>query len=304
MSRTCEALSGVEVVLMGGIPSLIYTSTANTSVEDPIVRRFDSVAEKIVVTNELNKFMLGHFLSTLVRGVPLVGECLFFLYEFAILSGSRKILFPLCYIRCILMWLLEYTYDDSCVRVGCAEPIRKIWHMSDINLISNTDRGKAWEFLIDVAILLRAMYCYLPGERFPLLNKVPADGIMCFDIPDDIATLETAKTFIEERLRSSREWLCVFHPKNSQFPLFDGFIGICKEDGTITISGYQDKSGNDYPSGPAPEWVNGGAYLIRGKAPKKAGTDKAGTWIYLSEEEVLDLLGTSLSLVYASAWPN
>lgn len=54
-----------------------------------------------------------------------------------------------------------------------------------------------WQMLVDVAILVRGLDCYLRGKIFPFLNSKPTNGVRYIEIPDNIVTVISAREFIE-----------------------------------------------------------------------------------------------------------
>jgi hypothetical protein len=99
MSNACSAITPAEVMLYGGIPSLIYSVKAMNEMtpEERFFKKF--------VRHSCDQGLLKLFVVSVVTGQRIDGIALF--DEFSIVSEDGKIRWPLCYIACILKTFKE-----------------------------------------------------------------------------------------------------------------------------------------------------------------------------------------------------
>ena len=290
MSVQCEALTPSEVMLYGGIPSLIYSikSMHEMTPSERFFRKFPP--RSLASAPELLKF----FVASVLDGVRRPEIAMF--DEFSFMPEVGKIRWPLCYIACILE-----TFEDNeatrAVRDNCAALSVSA---------QTTESGKEWECVLNIAIIFRCQYQSYFGSDSPFdivpLGIKPA--VICRTIPAELTTQVSIRDFIthsRSSCLSSGPCVLVLVPSYSKFPDFDGFVVYCPDASTEIIYGYQAKTKRTYPKRDCPDWVKEGL-LLRGNSPTKGSLRKQ--WNYMSPDDVLSLLGYSLWPMYPASWPD
>lgn len=202
------------------------------------------------------------------------------------------------------------------------EMILKKLYGIDISLLtkhylSSDGRGKGWEMVVQVAVLLR---CWQAATSCCSYSKDGPFGIF-FSGGDketlqvehalvEGATLEEVDACIMEKMAMSGDGVVVATPTNASFSTFDGLL-YCKR--TTAASGkketewqkigYQMKLGRQIPKDCPPRlpgFIGRAAYLINGEDPPEFGYsqgkvshDTAIAWHCMGEDEIRRLLGSS-----------
>jgi hypothetical protein len=163
------------------------------------------------------------------------------------------------------------------------------------------ETGLDWQSVVDVAVLLRGIYAVLSKQHHHLLPFL-ADitSITFLTMSDEYRTLEQARRFIEELAIKQPGHLYIIRSNFAKFPLFDGFLVVNGIPDGKDVVGYQVKLGRNIPRYAVPNWVKRGI-LIRGDAPSSSYVRPDG-WTFMSEEEIKDFLGYSLSRLYPASW--
>ena len=285
MSVQCESLTPSEVMLYGGIPSLIYSIKAMGEM-NPDVR----FSKKIFPRSCRDQNMLKSFIMSVVDGVPRSDVAIF--DEFAVVPEENKIRWPLCYIACIL-GAFEENEATRAVCDNCA---------SLSTYAQTTESGKEWECVLNIAIIFRCLYQSYWGSDSPF-SIVPSGiktTVIFRTIPPEYKTPSSVKKFIEHSSKLSFPSVLVLVPSYSKFPDVDGFVVYCVDPTTKPlIYGYQAKTLRSYPKRNCPEWMEEG-FLLRGKSPAMGSLRKG--WNYMSHGDVLRLLGYSLAPMYPASW--
>lgn len=287
MSNSCSALTPAEVMLYGGIPSLIYS--VKVMHEMTPEERFSKKFEQHSIDGLK---LLKSFVISIVDGERRKDIALF--DEFAVVSEGGKIRWPLCYIACILR-----TFKEN-------EATRAVCENCDSlsSYVQVTESGKEWECVLNIAIIFRCLYQSYWGSSSPF-SMVPSGiepTVICRTIPHELQTFPHVMAYIAQILGSQcLPCLLVLVPSYSKFPDVDGFVVYCQNITAPVIYGYQAKTGRAYPKHDAPTEMTKGL-LLRGKAPAM-GSLRRG-WEYMSREGVQRLLGYSLAPMYPEAWPD
>lgn len=202
-----------------------------------------------------------------------------------------KIRWPLCYIACILK---AFKLNEATHAV-CGYCDALSTHAQE------TESGKEWECVLNIAIVFRCLYQAYYGSESPF-SIVPCGiepSVICRTIPAELKTQSSIRDFIAHS-RASGPCLLLLVPSSSKFPDFDGFVVYCPDETTETIFGYQAKTSRTYPKNACPDWMEEGL-LLRGNSPT-VGSLRRG-WKYMSQQDVLSLLGYSLCPMYPASWP-
>jgi hypothetical protein len=285
MSNMCSAITPAEVMLYGGIPSLIYSVKAmnEMSPEERFFKKF--------VRHSCEPDLLKFFVSSVVTGQRIDAIARF--DEFSIVSEGNKIRWPLCYIACIL----KAFEQNEATHAVCDYCDSLSTHAQE------SESGKEWECVLNIAIIFRCLYQAYYGSESPF-NIVPLGTkptVMCRTIPPEIKTFSAVKELAEFLSSKRSPCLLVLVPSYSKFPDVDGFVVYCGVEPALVVCGYQAKTGRAYPKKDAPPEVTR-ALLLRGKAPAM-GSLRRG-WGYMSREDVQHLLGYSLEPMYPDSWPD
>lgn len=286
MSDMCRAITPAEVMMYGGIPSLIYSVKAMHEMTPK--ERFSNKFGLHSCDPDLLKF----FVLSVVMGERR-GEIALF-DEFSIVSEGNKIRWPLCYIACILKAFKQ----NEATRAVCD-------YCDSLSTYAQaTESGKEWECVLNIAIIFRCLYQSYWADQSPFTIVPPGiePKVMCSTIPHEFQTLPQVMGHIADlTARISVPCLMVLVPAYSKFPDVDGFVVYCGVGAKTLVYGYQAKTGRAYPKKPAPKQLTK-ALLLRGKSPAKGSLQRG--WAYMSREGVERLLGYSLEPMYPDSWPD
>ena len=210
----------------------------------------------------------------------------------------NRMRWPLCYVACIIE-MFKPRVDNNLL-----SPLTDCF--SSLQFYSTqTDSGKDWEVIIEIALLFRFYANKFSNFGVPLnLLSRPqqAADVQYISIPGELNTLGKARTFIKDKVAVCiKSTLILFVPLLNSFPVFDGFAVFteCDNGGRRTIiSGYQAKKGRPTPTAAVPAWVNGGGWLLRGRAAGTQHRPESG-WTYMTQQDICDdILGYSLAPIY------
>lgn len=288
MSVQCESLTPAEVMLYGGIPSLIYSVKAMHEMKPDV--RF---AKKISSRSCRDQNMLKSFILSVVDGERRSNIAIF--DEFSVVPEEDKIRWPLCYIALILKLFHEneasHAVCDNCDSLS--------------TYAQTTESGKEWECVINIAIIFRCLYQSFSagGSPFSIVPSGIKPTVICRTLPSEYNKSFSVKGFIERYFKSSSSFPCVLVlvPSYFKFPEMDGFVVYWDHTAQPLIYGYQAKTSRRCPIRRCPDWMEKG-FLVRVRSPSK-GSLRNG-WNYMSEEDVLSLLGYSLLPMYPDSWPE
>ena len=170
--------------------------------------------------------------------------------------------------------------------------------------VQETESGKEWECVLNIAIIFRCLYqaYYGSDSPFSIVPLGTKPTVKCRSLPPEIKTFPAVIEQIKEILNSERTpCLLVLVPSHSKFPDVDGFVVYYEVEHKLEVCGYQAKTGRAYPKKDAPQNLTR-ALLLRGKAPA-TGCLRRG-WGFMSSEDVQQLLGYSLEPMYPDTWPD
>lgn len=282
-----------QVVLFGGIPSLLFCSLTNMASITPKVRfRLDLLSNPIAEVEQAQLFV--QFVEEILSGDQKHSLVRRF-DKFSSVDETNKSHWPLCFISPILAALSQLPV------------VHKITSLIDYDLsvlAARTETGLDWEIIVQIAILLR---CICPPDSeicvpfFGNRNRRRVLETLCVTIPAENHTLEDAHNFIVGFVDSVAVGTILYiTPQYAKFPDYDGFLVYKAVDEHTVVVGIQVKLTRGYPKHPVPTWIEK-AILIRGNAPERPNyKDK---WIYLSKEVMMGLLGTSMAPLYPHSWP-
>ena len=243
MGDACMVLTGAEVMYYGAIPSLIYSvKQAGYKVRS----KLKNIPMGIKDTNEDLSLVLAEILT----GIQCASSnSMRFLDAFGSIDKDERISWPMCYIEVIFSW---FHSNKNSVRV--VELMKSfVSHSQELKT------GKEWEKLVQIGLMLQLMNLHYRGFQHQVLYsfKIPSGEkpeVMVAQLLPEIDTIEIAYEFILSYVKNetSRSCLILFIPTNAQFALLDGFIVYRRENATISIKGFQSKTGNEYPKKDVP----------------------------------------------------
>ena len=293
MSPDCSTLTPLQIAYLGGIPSLIYSTHVNK--EDSPSIRFRS--QRIFIEPADKMRILAAFVEEFLTGKRITGRSALF-DMFSVVPEHNRMRWPLCYVICIIDLF-------SSKLTSYLSPLKKC--LNNLEVFSAlSDSGKDWEVIIEIALLFRFYANMLSDLSVPLGLLEPtqrATHVQYISMPGDCDTLDKAHKFIASNVTlCTKPTLILFSPLLTKFPVFDGFAVFTErdEDGhrSTVISGYQARKGTSTPVAAVPAWVNGGGWLLRGKAAATEHLTESG-WIYMTEQDICDeILGYSLAPIY------
>ena len=296
MDPSCAALNKAEVALYGGIPSLIYVAKKQyisivDRVEDSRIWNDSKFTNNLQQTLEL-------LVKSLLDGQRSSNSSIDPLYEFSMSRRDSKVLWPLSYVKVILMKLPKLPATEAIVQT-----------IDDLEVYAKkSESGLDWECVITIGVMLRCVDSLLRGSTVPfkLANASQVFDVKYISMLDDVKTLDDAKSCIEMELADAPcGTLTLFVPTYHSFPLFDQFLAIRTASTTqekemkieSKIVGLQCKEGKGIPNQSCPDWITCG-FLLRGQAPSTSYKSRDSKWHYYSKSDTLSMLGFSLGSLY------
>lgn len=287
-----EAVTKAETIYYSSIPSLIYCAKNH---EETVFARFSREHLAIPTYGPSADAVPRSILSTLEDGVRRGYG--FRKFEQFSESTISTILWPMCYIGCILRLLL------SLQRLQLAKIITDVLPIDNETVHS----GKEWEDVVLIAILLKCL-----GAKFGIstgpFGMVQGDDvpIVVYEVlPSEISTLEDADKYINIKVSkcgSSVIIVAVF--SYARFPLLDGLIFYKSVSGNVITMhklGWQSKAGIETSTSNknVPDWLSR-IYLLRGRTLTDDYVN--GKWECLGRKRVQSLLGYSLGPLIPSMY--
>ena len=365
MSNECANVTALDVAFYGGIPPLIYcvkmfqlcyedryryggTPRAMTNLRDRCYYGTEGSIEDS--TGELSKkfalLLYSRLIGEFVTGSPCWAsvsvltpdaELHRMFYQFSYMTASGQLIWPLCYMRCILeeMWVDQYNSfrEAHWALLSLLERLAK-----QVTAGQSDKKGKGWELVLQIGILLNCIDCYLNQRvEYPLseasrpFSLVPAgtrSEVGYLELSPNIKTADGAWAYILEKLEEYDEpTIILVVPMHAAFPMYDMFLvytpgttaaAAASEPGPVAdgqaldtlyvrVAGIQTtkrRKGMKQPIPGIPAFVNSGSYLAHGHSGKRArGTSPPPPgWMSLSEVEVQRLLGFSLAPLASIDW--
>lgn len=205
----------------------------------------------------------------------------------------KKIKWPLCYIGGVCGL---YIFNCSAV-----ESIADLINVDIISYSQVLKSRKDWELIVAVAIALRCLNSSLNGKKgiFVLCEEIMFPYYKIVEIPPENKTLNSCSTFIDEVLSKLKpNSFVLLVPTHSRITHCDILLAYKSFDLVSKIIGFQVKVTNVVNTkDEIPVWIEA-VYVVEGKVSDK-GERKKNKFIFLIEEQVLNLLGFSLSAIHA-----
>ena len=303
MAEDLNSITGCQVALYGGIPSLIYC-VLHEPKEVSIRHRYDiaNIRTKLAAV-EQPKQVLAAFVSALIDGIisPEISLFKSFGYvRYDYVKDRDFIYWPLCYIECI--------FSDFKLK-EMELPNKMVKHLSEkLKTFSGMAKsGLDWEIIVQFSLLFHCLNSQLNDTKgpFEIVWNAPPKAVSLVNMPSECQTLDAFHRWWINYLKTASFVLpCVVLMESTfvSFPHVDGFIIDITDRTKYTIYVYQCKLKTGYPTKNLPSWIKKG-YLIQGDAANKCiGSKRLNTWNYLNKDEILELLGVSLSPLYPSDW--
>lgn len=289
MSKPCQALTALEAVIYGGIPSLIFVTKENHLSPS---HRFD-LSKLPSVLEESSKSFIGELVKCLLTGNIDTERITSRLLEFSIpvknhILGKLQYRWPLCYIPCIFelagsqfKYVNDIYYDIA-------------------SRAKSFDSGLEFESFIQLGIIFQCLDASCNGKKGPfgIVTSGNYPEFMYCILSDDITSLKGAYKYVDSYL--ARQQLQIPSKSNllfvtfscSTFPDIDGLI-VYQIGKVVSYYGIQMKSGRKYPRKNVSDKLTAG-YLIQGNPPSKRNKSQESKWIKLSKTELRNLVGFSL----------
>jgi hypothetical protein len=303
MSPACGSISPAQVMLFGGIPSLIYSvRNGEMTPEERFLRTMQQPIVKKTLRQNPNE-LFQTFVRVVLSGIW--NKELSIFEEFGMTKEQNKFIWPLCYIEHILK-----TFDrHDAGRNFILDNIQSLWGSA-----STVGSGKDWECLINIALAFQCLRYSYDGGSFGPFGDIPQfdpdrekdlELIFCH-LPGELENLSTAMDYLHslQRLTPEKNVLILAVPCSSKFETFDGLLIRQKPQQVAVICGYQAKLGKGTPINSLPEdcaYVLKG-YLLRGR-PVQQSTETRG-WNFLGYADLRDLLGYSFMEFAPANWPT
>ncbi len=305
MHEKCGQLTPLEVALYGRLPSLIYFAKCfKNEIIGGLLESFVVGKLNPFATDDKYQTTIPKFLTALRSGKPTSSNNDAFtirIDSFAYAESGSIIIWPLFFVGVIMDYLL------AGIRLYYPTQIS---FKTEINftltcLSQTTYTGRDWELIVKIAILLQGFSASFCGTRgpFDMFETQVFPHIVSITMPPQIETLERARIWMLQTIQgydNGNPRLFVFTSSFAQFPVYDTFLVAVTT--LIKFVGLQIKLTKAYPTAPAADWLHG-SYLVRGHAPGKTYVSP-GRWVYLSDQQINELLGCSLQKVCPSNWPE
>ncbi|CAJ1394413.1 unnamed protein product [Effrenium voratum] len=286
MHPNCAALTPLEAVYFGYIPSLIYSvKTGDLDLKERFRDILPAAKSEKLPKSFLSEFFTGE------RGPdhdPV--------RAFDALTESPK--------RGQIRWILAYV-GQMCCYLGWKQV--GAWIEELPSWSGKVESGQDWETVLLVALCLR---CYEakysePHELLGLAKGAlrPA-AVYVEKVPQENSTNpEVILAWWKGQRIRTYPYIAVLSPTFSKTEIVDA-MWIYQESATASclVRGMQAKLGSTYPTQDMPLGMLG--LLFRGKAPETSGNLARQRWKYLTASEIQSFLGKSLTAACPAHWPN
>lgn len=301
MSDCCSSLTNAEMLIYGGIPSLIYSRKSQHAINPE--NRVDECTFDI--PDYLSQKIFAKYIWTVLNGrIKQQDRHKYRVFDrFAtlrLINDVKMLQWPLCYLGCVC-GMNEFNNDAA---YAIKNMIKKVeLHAED------EKSGKDWEFIVNIAIALRCLDSSLNGTKgiFDLFDKEVSPDFKLLFLPPDYAKLESIYDYIIGILAETTKPNTIIQlvPSHSQFEVCDGLLLFKDANNEMRASGYQVKLGRGGINNDVfiPSWIDT-VYIIQGNAPVNSSFKRSrdNKIIFLLEEEVFNLLGCSLASLHPSYW--
>jgi hypothetical protein len=246
---------------------------------------------------ENQRTVLSHFIDEVLNGVQIHSDVAVF-YEFSSVPLFGYVVWPLCYILCILQHLF--------LDIPAARSLGNL--INDVFVNANkSETGLDWEALVQSAVFLRCLFSSFTGAAGPLgickQNERP--DIVFLAMTEEYHNIDQVLNFVDKKKNSMRHlpkvYVFVIVFTWAKFPLIDGMLVYWNPLAQVEIQkvvGYQVKLSRAYPKKNVPAGIDS-AYLIRGMP----FNSNIGRWKCMEQKSIEDLLGYSLKGLIPSNWP-
>lgn len=285
--RNCNAITPCAVAYYLGIPSLLYLAFVGKSTsESSVETRFAHIGFE----SNRPTAIYAKFVDALLSGDPSSKDLKVY-HSLSTIAQDGKILFPLCYVNCIVTRFNHYSVSNvqRCIQAldyqtGCFKD------------------GKAWETVVSIAMLLRmedAIHNSAKAGPFNICSCGWAYGarIHLYNISNDAKNTLQAKPQIDDfvsKLEPSCRHLVWCIPQHQGFEQYDGFAIVvdtgCRLQSVIGVQIKEGRAGAG--SRPIPAFVTRSIHLRGHARPTSTHT---GKWEYKTQTDLFEFLGYSLS---------
>jgi hypothetical protein len=295
MFAHAKSLPLAHVLLYHGLPSLIFSvEDGNFDPVDRVHDDFTEMTDKFKMVTVASPERFRQFISQVVDGTEFKPSdpVMKLLQSFSVPQSKGLTRFPLCYIPAIIDELAPF--DSSVI-----SRIKRII-VEDLPMATRSVESRvAFEYIVELAILLQALKSQLRSTDHPLSNGNQVSQAESLPLPTEFTKVDDElHEHIKKTMDEFKETtLVIFRPTNSGFCTLDGILAYKTPTNILKITGYQVKANNKGPSQTSlPPWISK-AYLIRGNPPNKSKNDKTKPvkWDYMVRKDIEGLLGYSLT---------
>ncbi|CAJ1390379.1 unnamed protein product, partial [Effrenium voratum] len=293
MHPNCAALTPLEAVCFGYIPSLIYSvKTGDLDLKERFREIIPAAESELPILAK--SFLSESFLSEFFTGER--GPDHDPVRAFDALTESPK--------RGQIRWILAYV-GQMCCYLGWKQV--GAWIEELPSWSGKVESGQDWETVLLVALCLR---CYEakysePHELLGLAKGAlrPA-AVYVEKVPQENSTNpEVILAWWKGQPIDTYPYIAVLSPTFSKTEIVDA-MWVYQKDATASclVRGMQAKLGSAYPKQNMPLGMLG--LLFRGQAPDTTRNLERQRWKYLTASEIQSFLGKSLTAACPAHWPN
>ncbi|CAJ1455096.1 unnamed protein product [Effrenium voratum] len=293
MHPNCAALTPLEAVCFGYIPSLIYSvKTGDLDLKERFREIIPAAESELPILAK--SFLSESFLSEFFTGER--GPDHDPVRAFDALTESPK--------RGQIRWILAYV-GQMCCYLGWKQV--GAWIEELPSWSGKVESGQDWETVLLVALCLR---CYEakysePHELLGLAKGAlrPA-AVYVEKVPQENSTNpEVILAWWKGQPIDTYPYIAVLSPTFSKTEIVDA-MWVYQKDATASclVRGMQAKLGSAYPKQDMPLGMLG--LLFRGQAPDTTRNLERQRWKYLTASEIQSFLGKSLTAACPAHWPN
>jgi hypothetical protein len=291
-------LTPQEVIYLGKIPALIYTSLKYPL---PETRRTEIVRTWIdasIGPADVKK-LLSSMLSGNVLAVP---GCLLELMDVDSAPDGKN------YVRWV-PYHMQYVTNQLANNLGLNSEFRQCLSALTYSFVTfrsaKWESGDAWEALFLIVLLCRCLCGELACELLPIYGYSPDETRVRYNSP------YRGDTFLSKDLGEfisgipvaggpALPAISVYYPGHSNFEVYDVILAAWDHVGTRTMYGYQCKEGRSIPAAFANENMFAKSFLIRGDAV--TNDNSVRRWFTPSESHLDTFFGVSSSQWSPKAW--
>ena len=301
MSKACEALTPLQALWLGGIPSLIYSTYVTKELTLEQLFNMHPFPQSTDYKSHLNLF--SHFTLEFICGRRHMGGTDVF-DKYTSIPCQNNYIWSLCYAAYIVKGFAT-TLSHLSPLIQCFNEIEAMVNSEKCQNYdqSNSDLGQEnWQKkIIEIAILFRCYnnihHCNCLPFRMSgtmddalrgtnrLVTYSRAETVLYLHIPSHITSIDTAYEFINSHnsiAHIDTPTIALFTIDYTDFLMFDGFLVFSYRTPSSTghnsdeklssytvIAGYKVTTASTatevstYTVVPIPKWVNGGGWLLQ-----------------------------------------